>query len=246
MRTADVRTQQGRSVIELLAAEVDLSRLTPAARRRVYARLCRGLGLDPDSRPFVPVREGRRVLLTPTDRALHRLAAIYRVYRRIVEGPKVIESESGTLACAVCRATLPDGRTETAGASLPLSVDDAFVRVEDEARRRATLHVLGLSSLGRRPTPPSAGSLPWIARPRVLGPFLEAVARLWLPSEAKTLWLRHRERLASLAPAYQRAAWEALCRRLEQIDRVPGSVEWLERAIAEEDVRTTQALLRCG
>lgn len=144
--TVDARTQS--RVIESLVLRGDLSGLAPQDRARFYVQMCEGLGLNPSAQPFAFLRLNGKEVLYATRGATDQLAAIHRINREIVDGPKVIDLAGTKLVYAVCRASHPNGRVETATATVPL-VDpmNVLMKAETKAKRRATLSILGLGLL---------------------------------------------------------------------------------------------------
>lgn len=150
MERADfgVDGRTGTRVIESLVLRGDLSGLGPAERARFYTQMCEGLGLNPHAQPFAFLRLNGKEVLYATRGATDQLAAIHKLNREIVDGPKVIDLAGTKLVYAVCRATHPNGRVETATATVPL-VDpvNVLMKCETKAKRRATLSILGLGVL---------------------------------------------------------------------------------------------------
>ena len=142
----DVRTAG--KVIESIVLRGDLSALGPAERARFYVQMCEGLGLNPNAQPFSFLRLNGKEVLYATRGATDQLAAIHKLNREIVDGPKVIDLAGTKLIYAVCRATHPNGRIETATATVPL-IDpvNVLMKCETKAKRRATLSILGLAML---------------------------------------------------------------------------------------------------
>ncbi len=138
----------GTRVIESIVLRGDLSGLGPAERARFYTQMCEGLGLNPHAQPFAFLRLNGKEVLYATRGATDQLAAIHRLNREIIDGPKVIDLAGTKLVYAVCRATHPNGRVETATATVPL-VDpvNVLMKCETKAKRRATLSILGLGVL---------------------------------------------------------------------------------------------------
>ena len=135
-------------VIESLVLRGDVSALDPSERARFYVATCEGLGLNPHAQPFAFLRLNGKEVLYATRGATDQLAAIHRVNREIVDGPKVIDLAGTNLVYCVCRASLPNGRTETSTATLPLADPaNVMMKAETKAKRRATLSILGLSLL---------------------------------------------------------------------------------------------------
>jgi len=116
--TTDATT--GTRVIESIVLRGDLSGLGPTERARFYTQMCEGLGLNPHAQPFAFLRLNGKEILYPTRGATDQLAAIHKLNREIIDGPKVIDLAGTKLVYAVCRATHPNGRVETAVATVPL------------------------------------------------------------------------------------------------------------------------------
>jgi len=131
-----------------LAARGDLSGLSPAEKARHYVATCERLGLNPHTAPFQYLRLNGKEVLYATRGATDQLAALHGLTRTLVDGPKVIDLAGTKLVYCVCKVTHPNGRFETATATVPL-VDpvNALMRVETRAKRRATLSILGLAPL---------------------------------------------------------------------------------------------------
>lgn len=139
-------------VIESLVLRGDVSALGPAERARYYVRTCEQLGLNPTALPFAFLRLNGKEILYATRGCTDQLAAIHRINRDLIEGPKVLVLEGEKLVYAVCRATHPNGRTEVSTASVPLpkgaeAIANALMKTETKAKRRATLAILGLANL---------------------------------------------------------------------------------------------------
>ena len=138
----------GERVLESIVQRGDLSGLTPPERARFYVQMCEGLGLNPHAQPFAFLRLNGKEVLYATRGATDQLAAIHKLNREIIDGPKVIDLAGTKLVYAVCRVTHPNGRIETATATVPL-VDpvNVLMKAETKAKRRATLSILGLGVL---------------------------------------------------------------------------------------------------
>ncbi len=143
-----VDTKTGQKVVESFVVRGDLSGLSPSERARFYVQMCEGLGLNPNAQPFAFLRLNGKEVLYATRGATDQLAAMHRVNREIVDGPKVIDLAGTKLVYAVCRATHPNGRVETATATVPLADPmNVLMKCETKAKRRATLSILGLGVL---------------------------------------------------------------------------------------------------
>lgn len=138
----------GTRVIESIVLRGDLSGLGPNERARFYTQMCEGLGLNPHAQPFAFLKLNGKEVLYATRGATDQLAAMHRLNREIVDGPKVIDLAGTKLVYCCVRATLPNGRTETATATVPL-VDpvNVLMKCETKGKRRATLSILGLGML---------------------------------------------------------------------------------------------------
>lgn len=144
--SAEARTQT--RVIESLVLRGDLSGLAPQDRARFYVQMCENLGLNPNAQPFAFLRLNGKEVLYATRGATDQLAAIHRINREIVDGPKVIDLAGTKLVYAVCKASHPNGRVETATATVPLADPmNVLMKAETKAKRRATLSILGLGLL---------------------------------------------------------------------------------------------------
>lgn len=135
-------------VVDSLVLRGDWSGLGPAERARAYMAVCRQHGLNPLSQPFAFLRLNGKEVLYATRGATDQLAAIHKVNREIIDGPKVIDIAGSKVAYCVAKASLPNGRTETATATLPV-VDpvNLYMKLETKAKRRVTLSILGLGLL---------------------------------------------------------------------------------------------------
>lgn len=135
-------------VVESLVTRGDTSGLTAAERARHYLHVCGSLGLNPQTQPFAYLKLNGKEVLYATRGATDQLAAMHRLNREIIDGPRVIDLAGTKLVYAVCRATHPNGRVETAVATVPF-VDpvNVLMKAETKCKRRATLSILGLGLL---------------------------------------------------------------------------------------------------
>lgn len=134
--------------IESFVARGDWSGLDPHQRALAYTKVCEQHGLNPLSQPFAFLRLNGKEVLYATRGATDQLAAMHKLTRKIVDGPKVVDIAGTKVALCVAEATHPNGRSETATATLPL-VDpvNLFMKLETKAKRRVTLSILGLGVL---------------------------------------------------------------------------------------------------
>ncbi|MEZ4410081.1 MAG: hypothetical protein R3A52_26935 [Polyangiales bacterium] len=224
------------------ASEVDLGSLTPLGREGFYRLVCARAGLDPATRPFAMLRAGGRWTLCAREGVTDALATLHGVTVEITQGPRWIELAGASLVHAVARATRPDGRAESAHATVPWrSPSEAARRCEVRARRRAVLTVLGLAVLDASEIDAIPGELLWEeppSRARTLGRYCAAVEGLNTPYGAAGVWLRLRDDVAALPAADRVEAWTALCERARALGAPEPVPQWLRaRVTAEENAR---------
>lgn len=254
-------------VVESLVLRGDLSGLKPEDRTRVYVSLCERLRLDPSTQPFAFLRLNGKEILYATRGATDQLARIHKINRKITDGPKVIDLAGTKLVYTLCEVSTPDGRIETATATVPLTDPvNVLMKCETKAKRRATLSILGLGMLDEMEletipanvqSPGGGVDLSRAQKPEEidigaetetsdaqLPPALEAfyarVTEIELPGEGISAWRQHRANLAPLAPETREAAWKALVAKVEAVGKMQNAKVWLKKAIAEEDARRGQ------
>jgi hypothetical protein len=133
------------AIIESLVTKGDVSGLSSEQRAQYYVSLCQTLGLNPQTQPFAVVTLQGKAVMYPTRGATDQLAAIHRINREIIDGPKLYDLAGTKLVICVCRATHPNGRVETSTATVPLQDPaNVLMKCETKAKRRATLAILGL------------------------------------------------------------------------------------------------------
>lgn len=143
-----IDTETQARVIESIVLRGDLSGLAPRDRARFYVTMCERLGLNPNAQPFAFLRLNGKEVLYATRGCTDQLAAIHRINREIIDGPRVIDLAGTKLVYAVCRASHPNGRIETSTATVPLADPmNVLMKAETKAKRRATLSILGLGLL---------------------------------------------------------------------------------------------------
>ena len=215
------------AALESLVLRGDISGLTAAQKVQHYLGMCRILGLDAATQPLAYLRLSGKEVLYVTRGATDRLAAMHSLNREIIDGPKVIDLAGTKLVIAVCRATLPGGRYETATATLPLS-DPATVlmKAETKAKRRATLAILGLGLLDETEVDAIPGAV--TVEPAPAPPMVDLAAALTAIEEAATC--------EAVVVAY-RAAHDAL-RRIVSLD-APDAAEPLATLLAAAVERMT-------
>jgi hypothetical protein len=148
MTLAEIQRDGLARVVESLVTRGDVSLLSPIDRARHYVQMCENLGLNPHTQPFAFLRLNGKEVMYATRGATDQLAATHRLNREIIDGPKIIDVLGTKIGYCACKATHPNGRTETATATLP-AVDpvNLFMKLETKAKRRATLSILGLGML---------------------------------------------------------------------------------------------------
>jgi hypothetical protein len=235
--------------------------------------MCSRLGLDAHTQPFAFLRLNGKEVMYATRGATDQLARIHRITRKITDGPKVIDLAGTKLVYALCEVSTPDGRVETATATVPLTDPvNVLMKAETKAKRRATLSILGLGMLDEmelETIPASAQSpgggvdLSQAHKPEEidlgaeaetsdaqLPPAVEAfyarVAEIDLPGEGVSVWMKHRADLAPLNPSERESAWKALCAKVEDVGKMKNAKVWLKKAIAEEDARKGVEEVLCG
>ena len=139
-------------VVQSVVENGDISGLTPSERVAYYIATCERLGLDPASQPLAVIKVNGREVLYALRGATDQLAAIHRVHRDLVDGPRVVDVGGEKVVLATCRATHPNGRVETEVGAVPLpkgaeAVCNALMKAATKAKRRATLAVLGAGML---------------------------------------------------------------------------------------------------
>lgn len=249
--TADSKTTA--RVVESMVVRGDISGLSPEERAKFYLQMCESLSLSAASQPFAVLRLNGKEILYPTRGATDQLAAIHKLNREIVDGPMMIDVAGTKMIYAKCRATHPNGRIETAVATVPATdIVNALMKCETKAKRRATLSILGLGMLDETeietiPAHVSRAHVETPQAPKSDAPYalpsgLESDLRqIELPAEAVTVWLKHRESLSALSYEEKDAAWKATCARVEEVGKLKNAKVWLKRAIAEEDARRLAA-----
>ena len=145
---AELSAVDAAKVIDSLVTRGDWSLLGPGERARAYTAVCQQHGLNPLSQPFALLRLNGKEVLYATRGATDQLAAMHRINRRIIDGPRIIDIAGTKVATCTAEATHPNGRTETAIATLPV-IDpvNLYMKAETKAKRRVTLSILGLGVL---------------------------------------------------------------------------------------------------
>ena len=262
----DLDRQTMGKVIDSVVLRGDLSGLAPGERARFYVQMCEGLGLNPASQPFAFLRLNGKEILYATRGATDQLAAMHRVTREIIDGPKVVDLGGTKLIYAVCKASMPNGRFETATATVPL-IDpvNVMMKAETKAKRRATLSLLGLGLLDEIEieTIPAGAQSPGagLDLSRVndhrggegfedaefeeaadpLAGFHAALPDLASPDAGVDLWIAHRPALNAAEKPAREAAFNELGKRLMKFGGGVGSfsaaTKFIKRKLGEHDER---------
>jgi hypothetical protein len=164
-------TQATAAIIEQVVIKGDLSQLTPAERVSYYNETCRSIGVNPLTRPFQYIELDKKLVLYATRDCADQLRAIHGVSVEIVSR----ETIDG-LHMVTAKATLPNGRVDTATGIVPLGKAggqwkknengksffekdgtfielgpeeraNALMKAETKAKRRVALSICGLGWL---------------------------------------------------------------------------------------------------
>lgn len=142
--SADVET----AIAQMQASGKDTGSLTAQQRAGYVVALCRALRLNPLTNPVQFIRLNGKEVLYVTRTATDQLAAIHGLNRKTVRGPEIVDIAGTKVALCTVEVSLPNGRSETATATLPVA-DPAmlYMKLETKAKRRGTLAILGLGLL---------------------------------------------------------------------------------------------------
>ena len=142
--SADVES----AIAQMQASGKDTGSLTAQQRAGYVTALCRALRLNPLTNPVQFIRLNGKEVLYVTRTATDQLAAIHGLNRKTVRGPEIVDIAGMKVALCTVEVTLPNGRSETATATLPVA-DPAmlYMKLETKAKRRGTLAILGLGLL---------------------------------------------------------------------------------------------------
>jgi len=142
--SADVES----AIAQMQASGKDTGSLTAQQRAGYVTALCRALRLNPLTSPVQFIKLNGKEVLYVTRTATDQLAAIHGLNRKTVRGPEIVDIAGTKIAICAVEVTLPNGRSETATATLPVA-DPAmlYMKLETKAKRRGTLAILGLGLL---------------------------------------------------------------------------------------------------
>ena len=127
----------------------NMERLSEAEKERVVSAYCRALDLNPLSQPITFVKMPGRGEVPYVNRgATDQLAAKHRLNRRTIRGPECVDIGGTKVVLCQVEVTHPNGRSETALATLPMGDPvNVYMKCETKAKRRGTLSILGLGLL---------------------------------------------------------------------------------------------------
>lgn len=133
-------------VLEALALQGDLSKLTVDQRLQYYSAVCESLGLNPLTRPFEYIMLNGKLTLYAKRDCTDQLRRIHNVSISIVSREKL-----GDVYIVTAQATLPNGRKDESIGVVNLgnlkgdALANALMKAETKAKRRVTLSICGLS-----------------------------------------------------------------------------------------------------
>ena len=138
---------------ELLAKIVqsgDLAMLSESDRLIYYFNYCRQLGLNPLSRPFDYIQDKGKISLYPNAQAASQLRDKRNVSTRILREECLL---NGEIYSVLVEARIGDRIEQATGKVSLVGLDgkskaNAMKKAETQARRRATLAIVGLDSIG--------------------------------------------------------------------------------------------------
>jgi hypothetical protein len=141
-------------LLNAASGQLPINQLTADEKAEMLVLLCERYGLDPITGPFAILQQkgGKkgfdgppREVVYATRSCTDQLAEKFKISREIVDGPLIRDFDGQKMAYAKCRASTPDGRTETASATLFVSdLENLLMKVETKAKRRATLAMMGI------------------------------------------------------------------------------------------------------
>ena len=133
-------------VIEKALMVGDFSKMDAPTRVAYYLAVCQSAGLNPMTRPFIPMKtQSGEVVLYATRECAEQLRAKHRISLRIVSREKF-----DGLYCVTVEGKLPDGRTEEAQGIVEIAtlkgqaLGNALMKAESKSKRRVTLALCGL------------------------------------------------------------------------------------------------------
>ena len=149
------------SIINAALAQGDIGRMTDAEKTAYYLRVCKSMGLNPDTRPLGYLTCQGRVILYATKNCTDQLRAIHGVSMVSHQ----MDVENGVLTVTVTMRA-PNGRTDTEMGCVTVEnlkgdqLANARMRAMTKAKRRCTLALVGLSCLDESETDTMPGAMP--------------------------------------------------------------------------------------
>jgi hypothetical protein len=140
----------GEELLTKIIQSGDLSYLSESDRLIYYFAYCRQLGLNPLSRPFDYIQDKGKITLYPNAIAASQLRDKRNVSTRIIKEECLL---NGEIYSVLVEARIGD-RIEQATGKVSLAGLDgrskatAMKKAETQARRRATLAIVGLDAIG--------------------------------------------------------------------------------------------------
>ena len=140
--------EAGRALLAVQAVGGDTTKLTTTHRQTLLEGLSRALGLNPLSQPVIFLKTQGREVIYVTKVGTDQIASREKLKRRTIQGPELRKIAGRDIVYCQVEVTAPDGRSETATATLPLSdIVNDLMKAETKAKRRATLSLVGLGLL---------------------------------------------------------------------------------------------------
>lgn len=113
--------EAGRALLAVQAVGGDTTKLTTTHRQTLLEGLSRALGLNPLSQPVIFLKTQGREVLYVTKVGTDQIASRAKLKRRTIQGPELRKIAGRDIVYCQVEVTAPDGRSETATATLPLS-----------------------------------------------------------------------------------------------------------------------------
>ena len=140
----------GEELLSKIVQSGDLSYLSESDRLVYYYAYCRQLGLNPLSRPFDYIIEGKKITLYPNAIAASQLRDKRNVSTRIVKEECLL---NGEIYSVLVEAKIGNRTEQATGKVSLVNLDGrakatAMKKAETQARRRATLAIVGLDAIG--------------------------------------------------------------------------------------------------
>jgi hypothetical protein len=145
----EVSDEMAQMLARMEAQKSDPRAMTADERAGYVSTLCKALHLNPLTRPAQFINLSGREVLYLTRTATDQLAAMHNLNRKTIDGPRVVDVCGTKVGLCTVEVSLPNGRSETATATLPAAdFVNLYMKLETKAKRRGTLSILGLGVLG--------------------------------------------------------------------------------------------------